>query len=129
MFKDTPVFSSFSVDDIDRAKTFYRDVLELVVTEGKEGLSITFGNGKSHFIYPKENHEPATFTVLNFVVPNIDEAVQELKIRGIQLEKYDEVLGMVSDEKGIMRGKDAGMGPDIAWFKDPAGNILAVMEE
>lgn len=129
MFKDAPVFSGFSTNDIGAAKRFYGDTLGLRVEENTEGLTIKFANGGSHFIYPKDNHEPATFTVLNLLVKDIDQAVDKLVELGIHIERYDDVLGIESDEKGIMRGKDANRGPNIAWFKDPAGNILSVIEE
>eukprot|EP01037_Dinobryon_pediforme_P010197 gene10197-10267_t len=112
MFKQTKVFSGFSVNDLQKAKTFYQDVLALHVSEG-EGI-----------IYPKPDHQPATFTVLNFQVPDINEAVDELIAKGVVFERYDEP--MKTDEKGILRGE--GRGPDIAWFKDPAGNILSVLQ-
>jgi catechol 2,3-dioxygenase-like lactoylglutathione lyase family enzyme len=117
----TGSFSGFSVDDLAAAAAFYRDKLGLHVTEIPEGLDVDLPEGHL-FIYPKQNHEPATFTVLNFRVADIDVAADELAAAGIQLERYE---GMPQDEKGIMRAS-AGMGPDIAWFTDPAGNILSI---
>lgn len=122
----TGTFSSFSVDDIGTAKEFYGKTLGVDVSEVQEGLQLNFDDGPSLFIYPKDNHEPATFTVLNFNVDNIDEAVEELKSRGIEFESY--TGEMETDENDIMRGKDSGGGPSIAWFKDPAGNFLSVIE-
>jgi catechol 2,3-dioxygenase-like lactoylglutathione lyase family enzyme len=127
MFTDTPTFSSYSVDDLEKAIAFYRDTLGLNVTQTKEGLDVST-KSVSLFLYPKSDHQPATFTVLNFKVENIGSAVDSLKEKGVELENYD--MGpMKADEKGIYRGKEAGQGPDIAWFKDPAGNILSVVEE
>lgn len=121
MLTTTGSFSGFSVDDLTAAAAFYRDKLGLTVTESMIGLDVELPDGHL-FIYPKENHEPATFTVLNFRVADIDAAVAELEAAGIRLERYD---GMPQDEKGVMRAS-AGMGPDIGWFTDPAGNILSV---
>ena len=126
MFKQTPVFSSYSVNDIDQARDFYQSVLGLEVEQTKEGLNLKL-QGSAVFLYPKADHQPATFTVLNFLVESIDSAVEMLEERGIALERY-EMGEMSADEKGIYRGKASGKGPDIAWFKDPAGNILSVIE-
>ena len=126
MFKDTKAFSSFSVDDVEKAREFYSDVLELEVSEVPDMaglLNVKIAGGANVLIYPKPTHTPATFTVLNFVVENIDEAVDELTKRGVQFEHYGGEYE--TDEKGISRGG----GPSIAWFKDPAGNILSVLEE
>lgn len=127
MFTDTVTFSSYSVDDLDKAIAFYRDTLGLTVTQMKEGLDIRT-KSVALFLYEKQDHQPATFTVLNFKAEDIDKTVEELKQKGIELERYD--MGpMQADEKGIYRGKEGGDGPDIAWFKDPAGNILSLVEE
>lgn len=120
MVDDSRAYSSFSVDDIEAAAAFYRDTLGLDVSEQPEGIRITLGTGGSVFIYPKPNHEPATFTVLNFLVDDIGVAVDELTGQGITMERYD---GFDQDERGIAPGPD---GPFIAWFKDPAGNVLSV---
>jgi predicted enzyme related to lactoylglutathione lyase len=120
MFRDAKAFSGFSVDDIGRAKDFYERTLGVEVSESNGMLSLHLGSGANVLIYPKENHEPATFTVLNFPVADVDKAVDELKNRGVRFETYD-----WTDEKGVFRDQ----GPDIAWFKDPAGNILSVLEE
>lgn len=121
MFKDTNAFSSFSVRDIPEAKDFYGQTLGLDVVEESEGtLALQLGGGGRVLVYPKEDHTPATFTVLNFPVDNIEGAVDALGERGIKFESYPG-----TDEKGIHRGE----GPLIAWFKDPAGNFLSVLEE
>ena len=124
MFRDSAAFSSFSVTDLSKAKAFYGKTLGLDVSELPEGLQLKLADGFNVFLYPKPNHTPATFTVLNFAVDDIDEAVDELNSLGIKLEKYDQAE-IRTDAKGIMRGN----GPQIAWFKDPAGNILSVVEE
>jgi catechol 2,3-dioxygenase-like lactoylglutathione lyase family enzyme len=126
MFTPVALFNGFSVDDIEKAKEFYGETLGLHVGEGQMGgVTINTPNG-SFWIYPKENHQPATYTTLNFVVASIDEAVDALVGKGIVFEKYE---GMHQDDKGIARGKEVNMGPNIAWFKDPAGNILSVLED
>ena len=122
MFADTKAFSGFSVSDIDAAWKFYAGTLGLRVTEQHGLLTLRLAGGRDTLVYPKADHTPATCTILNFQVDDIDAAVDELVRRGVSLEKYD---GMGQDEKGINR---AG-GPYIAWFKDPAGNILAVLQE
>lgn len=123
MFKDAETFTSFSTNDLQKAKDFYGGTLGLDVSEMTEGLQIKLADGHGVFLYPKHNHEPATYTVLNFHVDNIDNAVDELKELGVSLEHYD-LPGLKTDEKGIFRHQ----GPQIAWFKDPAGNILSVIE-
>lgn len=124
MFKDVKAFSSFSANDLDETKTFYADTLGLKVTEGMEGiLQLHIDGSTPVIIYPKPNHEPATFTVLNFPVPDIEKAVLELKSNGVTFEKYDGPE-LKTDDDDIFRGG----GPQIAWFKDPAGNILSVMQ-
>ncbi len=129
MFKDTKAFSSFSVNDLAKAKEFYSTTLGLEVTEEPMGLlGLALATGGKVMIYPKPNHTPATFTVLNFPVDNIDTVVDELSKRGVLFESYDTEY-IKTDKKGIARGKSSGQGPDIAWFKDPAGNILSVLQE
>jgi predicted enzyme related to lactoylglutathione lyase len=123
MFKDTKAFSSFSVNDLPKAKEFYGQTLGLEVSEMPEGLQLKIAGGGVVFIYPKPNHAPATFTVLNFPVGDIEAAVDELTKHGVRLESYEGDIQ--TDEKGIHRGKE---GPMIAWFKDPAGNILSVLQ-
>ncbi len=127
MFKNSQAFSGFSVDDIDAAKKFYGETLGLPVEEqGGMGLELTLGSGAKVFVYPKPNHQPATFTILNFPVEDVDAAVDELASKGMQFERYDEGM-MKTDEKGIARPESPDQGPTIAWFKDPAGNILSVL--
>lgn len=127
MLKAKAAFSGFSVDDLKKAKAFYTEILGLKVKDDEWGLSLYLPHSDAHvFVYPKDNHEPATYTGFNLVVEDIDEAVDELTKKGVKFEKYE---GFNQDEKGIARGKEANMGPDIAWFHDPAGNILAVLQE
>jgi catechol 2,3-dioxygenase-like lactoylglutathione lyase family enzyme len=118
-------FSGFSVDDQDAAAAFYRDKLGVEVVDEGMGLELRLPGG-TVFVYAKNDHVPATFTVLNFRVADIDAAASELADAGIELERYP---GMPQDEKGIMRGKAANMGPDIAWFTDPAGNVLSILSD
>jgi len=126
MFKNSPAFSGFSVDDIDVATAFYGETLGLDVSTNEMGiLDVSLSTGGHVIIYPKgPDHVPATFTVLNFPVDDIDAAVDALVAAGVTFERYD---GMHQDDKAISRGKAAGQGPDIAWFTDPAGNILSVL--
>ena len=126
MFRDAKAFSSFSADDLNKAKEFYGETLGLEVSDSKEGLELHISGGGQVFIYPKPNHTPASFTVLNFPVDDIEKAVDELTARDVQFESYEGELK--TDEKGIFRGASRGEGPNIAWFKDPAGNILSVLE-
>lgn len=121
-------FSSFSVDELRPAMRFYRDTLGLAVSEEAEMglLVVRLAEGKELVIYAKKSHLPATYTVLNFPVDDIDAAVDELTSRGVAFERYE---GFEQDEKGIARASDRNPGPAIAWFTDPAGNILAVLEE
>jgi catechol 2,3-dioxygenase-like lactoylglutathione lyase family enzyme len=122
MLKDRPAFSGFSADDIAKEKAFYGDTLGLDVTEENGMLNLKFPGGQTVLIYPKDNHEPATFTVLNFQVQDIDRTVDALTAAGVKLEHYGEGAGQ--DDRGIARE----YGPPIAWFKDPAGNILSVIQ-
>lgn len=119
MFADSKAFSGFSVDDLAAAKQFYEQVLGLPVTEEHGMLFIHLAGDKDVFVYPKPNHTPATYTILNFPVDDIDSAVTELANRGVTFDTGENI-----DDKGIYRGR----GPLIAWFKDPAGNILSVLE-
>ena len=121
MFATTRAFSGFSVDDLDKARHFYGDTLGVETSEQYGLLTLHLAGGRDTLVYPKPNHTPATYTILNFEVEDIDQAVDELAARGVQFERYD---GLGQDDKGINR---AG-GPYIAWFKDPAGNILAVLQ-
>src|SRR5688572_5419402 len=129
MLKDSKAFSSFSTNDIGKTKEFYSQTLGLDVEEDSMGLTIKITGRNNIFVYPKEDHTPATYTILNFPVDDIDEAVEELKNKGVEFEHYDLGNGAVTDEKGVLRGKAANQGPDIAWFKDPVGNILSVLQQ
>jgi catechol 2,3-dioxygenase-like lactoylglutathione lyase family enzyme len=125
MFADSKAFSGFSVDHLDAARSFYGDTLGLDVEDGGPGFMLRIAGGNGVLVYPKDDHTPATYTILNFPVADIDRAVDDLARKGVAFERYP---GM-TDEKGIARGRAAGRGPDIAWFKDPAGNILSVLDE
>lgn len=121
MFGDTKAFSGFSVDNIPAAQKFYSETLGLRVSEDNGMLTLHIAGDRDVLVYPKPNHTPATFTILNFPVDDVDQAVDELTARGVRFERYD---GFDQDHKGIAR---AG-GPPIAWFTDPAGNVLAVLQ-
>jgi len=125
MFKPTSAFSGFTVDDATKAKEFYSKTLGLAVNEQPGGMKIQLPGGNSAWMYAKPDHQAGNHTMLNFVVGDIDQAVEALTKQGVTFERYD---GMPQDEKGVMRGRAHQMGPDIAWFKDPASNILAVMQ-
>src|SRR5260221_13280286 len=127
MFQVKAAFSGFSVNDLAKAKAFYTETLGLKVDDEGVGMRLHLPGGGTEFAYPKEDHQPATFTILNVVVASIDEAVDELTNRGVQFEDYDD--GPKTDAHGMFRGASKNQGPDIAWFKDPAGNVLAVLEE
>ena len=120
---DAKAFPSFSVDNLDKAKAFYHDTLGLHVSESPMGLELDVGAGNKVFIYPKPDHKPATFTVLNFPVDDVTEAVDQLTSAGVKFERYN-LPELKTDSKGIARD---GGGPEIAWFKDPAGNIFSVL--
>jgi catechol 2,3-dioxygenase-like lactoylglutathione lyase family enzyme len=123
MFEDTTAFSGFAVDDIQKARDFYEGTLGLKVSAQDGLLTLHLAGGRDTLIYLKPDYTPATYTILNFVVDDIDNAVDELTSRGVRLERYD---GFDQDDKGISRAEGA---PYIAWFSDPAGNILSVLEE
>ena len=127
MFEPTAAFSGFSVDDLPKAEEFYTQTLGLRAEREGVGIRLYLPGGGTAFAYRKADHQPATFTILDFVVDDIDAAVDELANRGVEFERYED--GPPVDEKGILRGKDQNLGPNIAWFKDPAGNVLAVLEE
>jgi catechol 2,3-dioxygenase-like lactoylglutathione lyase family enzyme len=127
MLKAKAAFSGFSVDDLAKAKKFYTEILGLTIADELMGLRLQLPGGGSVFAYEKNDHQAATFTILNFVVDNINDAVNELTSRGVRFEQFKDGPG--TDAKGIMRGKSQNMGPDIAWFKDPAGNFLSVIED
>ena len=119
-------FSGFSVKDLNAAKEFYTNILGLDVAEDM-GLQISLPGGGKVFVYEKPDHVPASFTILNLVVEAIDIAVDDLVAKGVKFEQYD-MPEIKQDEKGIARGRDTNMGPDIAWFTDPSGNIIAVLQ-
>lgn len=122
-------FSGYSTTNLKEAEDFYIGTLGLSRTNNTMGLELALPGGAKVFIYEKPDHVPATFTVLNFVVADIDAAVDQLSGKGITFEHYDLGNGAVQDEKGILRGLAASMGPDIAWFKDPSGNILSILQD
>ncbi|HSX48071.1 MAG TPA: VOC family protein [Candidatus Nanoarchaeia archaeon] len=122
MFKEA--FSGFSVKNLDEAKEFYGSTLGLDIDSGPMGMHIKIA-GTNVFVYDKADHTPATFTILNFPVDDIEQAVKELSAKGVEFEHYEGL----TDDQGIARGIAQKRGPDIAWFKDPAGNILAVLQE
>jgi catechol 2,3-dioxygenase-like lactoylglutathione lyase family enzyme len=124
MFKDTRAFSGFSVNDLQKAKEFYGQTLGLEVSEANGMLELHIAGGTTILVYPKPNHTPATYTILNFPVANIEQAVDALTARGVRFESYN-TTDLMTDEKGIARSG----GPKIAWFTDPAGNILSVLEQ
>ena len=129
MLGDSRAFSGFAVDDVDKARDFYGETLGLRVStlDAENGLlMLHLAGDRDTLIYRRPDYTPATYTILNFPVDDIDKAVDELAARGVRFERYD---GLEQDEKGIARGIAAGMGPDIAWFKDPAGNVLSVLHE
>jgi len=122
MFADTKAFSGFAVDDVSKAREFYGDTLGLRTSEENGLLTLHLAGDRDTLVYAKPDHTPATYTILNFPVDDVDAAVDELTVRGVQFERYD---GFDQDEKGIFRGG----GPYIAWFTDPAGNVLAVLQD
>ena len=124
MFKETKAFSGFSVDDLQKAKEFYGQTLGLEVSESNGLLELHIAGGRDILVYPKPNHIPATFTILNFPVNNIEQTVDNLIRRGVHFEIYNEDT-LKTDERGISLNNE---GPRIAWFRDPAGNILSVLE-
>jgi catechol 2,3-dioxygenase-like lactoylglutathione lyase family enzyme len=124
MLEHSRAFSGFSVNDIPQAKQFYGETLGLRVSEEYGMLQLHLEGDRDILIYPKDDHTPATFTILNFPVDDIEQAVDGLIAKGVRFEQYD-----LTDERGIMRGIANNRGPDIAWFKDPAGNILSVLQE
>jgi catechol 2,3-dioxygenase-like lactoylglutathione lyase family enzyme len=121
MFKNTKAFSGFAVDDVDKAREFYSETLGLEVSEENGMLTLKIAGDRPTLVYPRPDHTPAEYTILNFPVDDIDQAVDDLTARGVRFEHYE---GFEQDERGIMRGQ----GPPIAWFKDPAGNVLSVIQ-
>lgn len=129
MLNDSYAFTGFSVNNLKKAKEFYGELLGLHVHDDQMGLHIHLNDDTQIFIYEKEDHEPASFTILNFVVEDIDKKIEEMTKKGIKFERYDLGDEMKQDEKGVLRGLAANMGPDIAWFQDPAGNVLAILQD
>jgi catechol 2,3-dioxygenase-like lactoylglutathione lyase family enzyme len=121
MFTNAKAFSGFAVDDVDKAREFYSETLGLEVSEENGLLTLHIAGDRPTLIYPRPNHTPAEYTILNFPVDDIDQAVDDLTARGVQFERYE---GFNQDERGIVRAE----GPPIAWFKDPAGNVLSVIK-
>ena len=121
MFADTKAFSGFAVDDMEKAREFYGETLGIKTSEEHGLLTLHIAGDRATLIYPREDHTPADYTILNFPVDDIDEAVDGLAARGVSFERYD---GFDQDEKGVARNA----GPQIAWFKDPAGNVLSVLQ-
>jgi catechol 2,3-dioxygenase-like lactoylglutathione lyase family enzyme len=121
MFTDTKAFSGFAVDDVEKARAFYADTLGLKVSEDSGLLTLEIAGERPTIVYPRPNHTPAEYTILNFPVDDIEQTVDELASRGVEFERYE---GFDQDDRGIMRGG----GPLIAWFKDPAGNVLSVIK-
>ena len=122
MFENTKAFSGFAVNDLERARQFYGDTLGIRTSQEHGLMTLHLAGGRDTLVYPKSDHTPATYTILNFPVDDIDKAVDELTARGVRLERYPDAA---QDERGISRGG----GPYIAWFTDPAGNILSVLQE
>lgn len=122
MFATSKAFSGFAVDDLEKARRFYGETLGIETSEEHGLLTLHLSGDRPTLVYPKPDHTPATYTILNFPVADIDRAVDGLAERGVRLVRYD---GMDQDEKGVFRGA----GPYIAWFTDPAGNILSVLQE
>jgi catechol 2,3-dioxygenase-like lactoylglutathione lyase family enzyme len=121
MLTDSEAYSGFAVDDLEKAKEFYGETLGMNVSENDAGLSLKIAGSRDILIYPKPGHSPAPFTILNFPVDDVDSAVEALAGKGVEFERYE---GFDQDENGVMRGN----GPTIAWFTDPAGNILSVID-
>jgi catechol 2,3-dioxygenase-like lactoylglutathione lyase family enzyme len=122
MFTDTKAFSGFAVDDVQKAREFYGETLGIETSEEHGLLTLHLAGDRDTLVYPKPDHTPATYTILNFPVDDIESAVDELGARGVRFERYD---GFEQDERGIFRGG----GPYIAWFRDPAGNVLSVLQQ
>lgn len=121
----SPAFSGFSVDDLTTARHFYSEILGLEVTDANGMLRLHTSGGRETLIYPAANHQPASYTILNFPVDDIDAVVDQLAVKGVSMTKYQD---LPQDTKGVMRGRSRHRGPDIAWFTDPAGNVLSVLQ-
>lgn len=129
MLAQAEAFSGFAVPDIAEAQRFYGEILGIdteLIDEENGLLTLHLAGGRDTLVYVKPDHEPATYTILNFRVDDIDAAIDAMAERGVEFERYD---GLPHDEKGVLRGRSANTGPDIAWFTDPAGNVLAVLQE
>ncbi|MCZ4499701.1 MAG: glyoxalase [Marmoricola sp.] len=126
MLQNSAAFSGFTVDDIPAAEAFYRDVLGLDINLDNGMLTLHLAGDRPTLVYPKADHVPATYTILNFPVDDIDAAVDHLAARGVTFARYD---GLPQDDKGVLRGLMHDRGPNIAWFTDPAGNILSVLQQ
>jgi predicted enzyme related to lactoylglutathione lyase len=130
MLEQTPAFSGFAVRDMTAAKQFYGQTLGVIIEDqGDMGITLKLAGGNDVFVYAKEDHAPATFTLLNFAVADIDATIDQMTAAGVVFEHYDFSNGAKTDDKGVMRGKDVNMSPNIAWFKDPSGNILSILED
>jgi catechol 2,3-dioxygenase-like lactoylglutathione lyase family enzyme len=125
MFENTKAFSGFAVDDLAKAREFYGEILGVKTSEAHGLMTLHLAGDRDTLVYPKPDHTPATYTILNFPVDDIDQAVDALTRKGVRFQQYENM----TDERGIARGIATGQGPDIAWFKDPAGNILSVLQE
>lgn len=130
MLTNNQAFSGIAVTDIERAKKFYEEELGLKVEQNEMGLQLHVAGNNPIFVYEKPDHQPANYTVLNFIVEDIDKTMDELEANGVDFEHYGDLgNGAVPDERGILRGLAANMGPDIAWFKDSSGNIFSILQE
>lgn len=130
MLSDTSAFSGFSVVNTEEAKQFYTEILGLTVEDMPMGLGLQTKGNNTIFVYEKADHTPASFTILNFSVEDIDSAIEALEAKGVVFEQYEDVgSGAGTDEKGVLRGLSAHMGPDIAWFKDPSGNVFSILQD
>jgi len=128
MVEISDAFPGFSVNDVDAARGFYGDVLGLAVEESMGGLRLTLPSGQGVFVYPKDDHEPASFTILNFEVADLDRTVDELNAAGVVTKIYTDPHSFGTDERGIAWGSKTGQGPDICWFRDPSGNVLSLIQ-
>ncbi|GAA1834463.1 VOC family protein [Agromyces salentinus] len=127
MVQVSDAFPGFSVNDVDAARAFYGETIGLEVTDSMGGLNLTLPSGQGIFVYPKDDHEPASFTILNFEVADIGKAVDELNAAGVVTKIYTDPHSYGTDERGIAWGSKTGQGPDICWFRDPAGNVLSLI--
>ncbi|ANJ26523.1 VOC family protein [Agromyces aureus] len=128
MVEISDAFPGFSVNDVEAARVFYGEVLGLSVSESMGGLQFTLPSDQGVFVYPKDDHQPASFTILNFVVPDIGQAVDDLNTAGVVTKIYTDPHAFGTDERGIAWGSRTGQGPDICWFRDPSGNVLSLIQ-